>query len=374
MELDELRKNWNALGQQDPLWAILSEPVKRHNRWDLQEFFRIGEIQIDGLVATLKAFGLPQPKGTALDFGCGVGRLTQALLKYVDKCYGIDIAASMIEKAKELNRHGDRAIYVLNERDDLRIFPDHQFDIVYTSIVLQHMRPQYALGYIREFVRIIRPGGLAVFHVPGGPRPFAEYVAKYGQNALTEGLPAGEFRAQFRAEPLPFVMNVGQAATLRVKVRNASRTLWRQKCLPDARFAIRLGSRWFEESGALTNWVGERRSLDRDLAPGEETEVPLEVLVPTVPGRYHVEIDMVQEYVAWFRDLGSRPAVFGVEVVGEAPQAAAPPGEPEPVMEMYSIPEAEVVAAVTAAGGRVLRVEETGNLPAEYDNYYYVSK
>ncbi|MGE3175764.1 MAG: hypothetical protein AB7O97_24285 [Planctomycetota bacterium] len=32
--------------------------------------------------------------------------------------------------------------------------------------MLQHMRPQYQSAYLREFIRVLRPGGIAVPHVP----------------------------------------------------------------------------------------------------------------------------------------------------------------------------------------------------------------
>ena len=39
MELERLQEHWNAFGEQDPLWAILTEPGKRGGAWDLEEFF-----------------------------------------------------------------------------------------------------------------------------------------------------------------------------------------------------------------------------------------------------------------------------------------------------------------------------------------------
>jgi SAM-dependent methyltransferase len=72
----------------------------------------------------------------------------------------------MIELARQKNRHGDRVRYVCNPRPDLSAFGDGAFAFVQTAIVLQHMRPQYALAYIREFLRVLRPGGLLFFQIP----------------------------------------------------------------------------------------------------------------------------------------------------------------------------------------------------------------
>ncbi len=43
-----------------------------------------------------------------------------------------------------------------------------------------------------------------------------------------------------------------------------------------------------------------RASLLFDLSPGQEMELPITVTAPREPGRYILELDMVQELVAWF--------------------------------------------------------------------------
>ncbi len=49
-----------------------------------------------------------------------------------------------------------------------------------------------------------------------------------------------------------------------------------------------------------------RASLLFDLPPGQEMELPLTITAPRVPGRYLIEVDMVQELVAWFGSAGSK--------------------------------------------------------------------
>src|SRR4051812_46865197 len=90
--------------------------------------------------------------GRALDFGCGVGRLTQALARHFTHVTGIDISEQMLDLARQYNRHGERVEYALNTRPDLSQWPDHTFDFVYSIITLQHMEPVYARRYIAEFV------------------------------------------------------------------------------------------------------------------------------------------------------------------------------------------------------------------------------
>jgi len=166
MDIGKLKKNWDEFGATDPMWAILTESNKKGNQWKLEDFFKAGDYEIDGVMEYVQSLNIQLNKGTALDFGCGVGRLTQALAKYFDKVYGVDIADSMINLANTYNKHGDKCSFVLNEVDNLSIFDSNKFDFIYTNIVLQHMKPQYALKYIQEFIRLLNKDGVLIFQIP----------------------------------------------------------------------------------------------------------------------------------------------------------------------------------------------------------------
>ena len=70
------RVDWEDLAELDPLWSILTCPEARFNQWDKDEFFRTGEEEIQSLIKNVDRLGLPLSRSQALDFGCGVGRLS----------------------------------------------------------------------------------------------------------------------------------------------------------------------------------------------------------------------------------------------------------------------------------------------------------
>lgn len=162
----DVQKKWEAFAHSDPLWAICSDPDRKHRRWDRDEFFATGEHEIKQVMQCLAELHLSVPgNGRALDFGCGVGRLTRAMAGYFAECCGVDISPSMIEMAQRLNSDKPNCSFVVNDQPELKQFAEGQFAFIYTSIVLQHIPVRYTKKYLMEFVRVLQPGGLLVFQV-----------------------------------------------------------------------------------------------------------------------------------------------------------------------------------------------------------------
>jgi SAM-dependent methyltransferase len=168
MRLRALRRHWNEYGRSDPLWAILTAPDKKGNRWSIDEFLQTGRDEIDALIRYLDQRGLAQNRRRALDFGCGAGRLTHALAGYFDHVIGVDIAASMIDVAKRLHGVTPNLEFRVNTSGRLESIPSGSVDVVYTLLVLQHIRPRYVRQYLAEFVRVLTPGGVLIFQLPSG--------------------------------------------------------------------------------------------------------------------------------------------------------------------------------------------------------------
>jgi len=170
MTLKDVQRTYEDYGKDDPLYAVLSRKDAKANKWDVDEFFASGREEIADAMAHLAKLGVIVNNGRAMDFGCGVGRLTQALCDVFDSAVGVDISYSMIESAEKHNKFGDRCEYRVNTTDDLAQLDDSSFDFVYSNISLQHSPPEASSNYIAEFFRILRAGGVALFQVPSGPR------------------------------------------------------------------------------------------------------------------------------------------------------------------------------------------------------------
>jgi trans-aconitate methyltransferase len=167
MSLSKHKRDWDELARVDPLWAILTTPEQRHGKWEPEEFFKLGASEIKHVMEQADRLGLPGRRRAALDFGCGVGRLTRALAEHFERCVGVDISENMISQAQNWNRNCQQCRFVLNTRADLRAFEDESFDLVYSNIVLQHL-PNVRLirVYLTEFIRLLADHGLLVFQLP----------------------------------------------------------------------------------------------------------------------------------------------------------------------------------------------------------------
>lgn len=364
MEIDLLKKHWEAFSREDPLWAVLTDSARVGGRWDLKEFLATGEHEVADYLEELEQLRAAPVRGRALDFGCGVGRLTQALAERFERCDGVDIAEPMIAEARRINQRAERVRYHVNDAPNLALFVDDSFDFVLSSIVLQHMEPRYAKAYITEFVRVLKPGALALFQVPAGMR-----------TPPPSPLPDGAFRASIAVVgAAPQELSARQEAQLHVRVRNDSPHTW------PAGSRVRLGNHWADARGEPLAVNDGRSEIEAELPPRAEVTLALAVRAPAVAGRHTLELDLVQEQVSWFVHRGSPTVRLAVNVSGDegarpAASANERPAAAEsftPIMEMYSVPPEDVRETVIAAGGEVLHELPDENAGSEFESYHYV--
>ena len=165
--LERHKEDWERLAEVDAMWAVLTAPDQRGGGWDADAFFATGAAEIEQVLSGVNDLDPPLEYGRALDFGCGVGRLTRALAGRFDTAVGVDISEGMVETARKLNADVAGCEFRVNASADLRQFGDREFDFVYSSLVLQHLPDRELVqSYVAEFLRVVAPGGLVVFGLP----------------------------------------------------------------------------------------------------------------------------------------------------------------------------------------------------------------
>lgn len=144
----------------DPCRAISGQ----NKHWNIDEFFATAKPHMDQLFSAADSLGLPKAYDRALEFGCGAGRFLPHFEKRFKEVWGADVSPEMTDLARKYN---PGCKFHLVTGADLKFFPDNHFDLIYSFLVLQHLPNRSAIaGYAKEFIRILRPGGLAAFQVP----------------------------------------------------------------------------------------------------------------------------------------------------------------------------------------------------------------
>jgi SAM-dependent methyltransferase len=131
-------------------------------------FFDSARQSGDELEAALRLAGRSLSEfDSVLDFGCGCGRVLQELSRRGNggpALFGCDVDEEAIAWARR--KHSDLQL-ALNGIEYQLPYPNDKFDLVYSSSVFTHIDAVAQDGWLKEFKRVLRPGGLALISVYG---------------------------------------------------------------------------------------------------------------------------------------------------------------------------------------------------------------
>ncbi len=155
-------RQWERYGAIDPYYGVLSEPDFHRSHLDeaaRERFFQTGRRHIaESLTAIESLWGSGFEWRAALDFGCGVGRLTLPLAERCERVYGVDVSPSMLgEAARNARRMGLTNIeWAPAERlDEL----SGAYDLVHSHLVFQHIPARGGSGSSPSWCAGCAPGG-----------------------------------------------------------------------------------------------------------------------------------------------------------------------------------------------------------------------
>lgn len=163
--IKQIMSSWDKLAEEDPLWAILTQDDRAGGAWKEDEFFATGVADVTAVLHRLEQLQETPAFTRALDFGCGVGRLTRALALRFAAADGVDISRVMIERAASLRPVPSNLRFLHNPRGDLSVLTGTTYSFILSLISLQHMPERVALRYIDEMCGLLAPGGVAYLQV-----------------------------------------------------------------------------------------------------------------------------------------------------------------------------------------------------------------
>jgi hypothetical protein len=125
-------------------------------------------------------------------------------------------------------------------------------------------------------------------------------------------LPRGCCTAQITWMRPSYRLEAGSRVPILVHVKNLSDVSWSARQHDGTFYQIFLGNHWLDPHGHTLVVDDGRAALPCTLGPQEEVAIPLVIQAPATPGQYRLELDLVQDGVAWFKSLGSEPDVVDV--------------------------------------------------------------
>ena len=130
----------------------------------------------------------------------------------------------MIAQAQKVNRFPGRVTYHLNDHNDLSLFPSSRYDFLISVIVLQHMPAALQRNYIGEFLRLLKPGGMAFFqavHTCGWRKLIPDSAADFYR------------RLKYKNRPATYIPHYAiPVEDVRAIIRRAGCTVVKYECVP----------------------------------------------------------------------------------------------------------------------------------------------
>jgi len=217
-------RDWRRWGETEPYFGVLSHPRFRMDAIEgsRTEFFELGRLTVEERLAAAERHFGPFERRRALDFGCGVGRLSLPLAGHFEEVLGLDIAPAMLAEAQaNAARQGVGNIRFALSDDDLSRTAD-SFDLVLCCIVLQHIPVRRGMRLITRLLDRVAPGGVAALQLctgrPRAPGAALRYWAQrhvpgvHGLFNMARGRPWAEPLMQMNAYPLDAVLALTEAA------------------------------------------------------------------------------------------------------------------------------------------------------------------
>jgi SAM-dependent methyltransferase len=164
--------DWEELARREPYFSVLTSegsPGVEGSQIATAAFLDTGEEDIASLLSAITSLlGRDMAMGSALDFGCGAGRLTLPLARRFARVVACDVAPTMLKHARQnIENAGLRNVTFLGP-GLLAELPPRDFNFVCSLLVFQYIRPAAGYQIIRTLLDLLAPGGVAALHLTFG--------------------------------------------------------------------------------------------------------------------------------------------------------------------------------------------------------------
>jgi ubiquinone/menaquinone biosynthesis C-methylase UbiE len=164
-----MRRDWDERARQNAFHYIASW----RKEWDLHSFLASGEEDYQRLVSSvLNRCSAASSGNVMVELGCGVGRMTRNFARRYKRVLALDVSAEMLGRARQIHDQEENILWLCVNGTDLACLASGSADFIFSYLVLQHLpSEELAFGYVREMLRVLRPGGGFLFQFNGSHKP-----------------------------------------------------------------------------------------------------------------------------------------------------------------------------------------------------------
>jgi len=161
--LTAIRRDWDARARENPRAYINWPDVPNEEG----AFFESGRVDYGRYVTPfLQRMNFDPAGKTALEIGCGIGRIARWMSQDFARYIGVDVSPEMVRKASSYQI--PNATFQPVSGGSLEGIPSASVDFVFSFAVFQHVPDKAAiLNYFAETARVLRPGGIFRLHMKG---------------------------------------------------------------------------------------------------------------------------------------------------------------------------------------------------------------
>ena len=242
--LNAIRRDWDARAREDAR-AYINWPDVAN---DEEAFFASGREDYERYAKPFLAKMNFDPRGkTALEIGCGIGRIGRWMSQDFEQYIGVDVSPEMVRKASSYGV--PRASFQAVSGGDLSGIPSESVDFVFSFAVFQHVPDKEAIfNYFAETARVLRSDGIFRLHMKG------LWTLPLGRLMVEAGFSSADRKARSAFKRLPLV---------RVRYLDT----WQGRSIPHAEATARCRSVGLEVLDIENEWTammwigGKKKSL-----------------------------------------------------------------------------------------------------------------
>lgn len=168
--IKESKDKWNKLAKKNARYFVMTDFGE-----DITEsqFRETGKKDYEQLIKDdnllMEKLGNFSDK-TALEIGCGAGRVTEFISQHFKKVFAVDISEKMIDEGRQRLGNVTNIEFISIDGTHYPTISDSSIDFVFSYIVFQHMsNKKVVMKNFEEIMRVLKEGGIAKIQVRGLP-------------------------------------------------------------------------------------------------------------------------------------------------------------------------------------------------------------